>query len=301
MVRPLLAGRVVRRDLHDAARRVHHPTGRTRGLRCPDLPRRHARVARRVGPVAALRGPAVRRAAAEPPAARADRDPARGRRRRADDRPGDRRRRRDGPAAATAVVVGALPAVPRRRLERQSADPARAADPRRGRSDRGLPEALCDHPDRPDIALAGRAHHGDRVRRDRADPAVGRVHRPLRDAVRGAPEAIGRRAVRHRDAVAARGRDPGVDRLRSRADGLAGGAGPLAVDAVVLLDAGRPGTDAVAGALMALQIPGATVAAAVAVAIQAGSRSWPSLRKAWGRHADPIPRPPDGSVYSPGQ
>ena len=62
-----------------------------------------------------------------------------------------------------------------------------------------------------------------------------------------------------------------------------------------------PALTPVAGALMALQIPGATVAAAVAVAIQAGSRSWPSLRKAWGRHADPIPRPPDGSVYSPGQ
>jgi len=50
-----------------------------------------------------------------------------------------------------------------------------------------------------------------------------------------------------------------------------------------------PALTPVAAALMAVPVPGATVAAAVAVAVQVGSRSWPGLRRSWGSHADPIP------------
>jgi hypothetical protein len=68
-----------------------------------------------------------------------------------------------------------------------------------------------------------------------------------------------------------------------------------------------PALTPVAGAIMALQLPGAPVAAAVVIAIQVGSRSLPSLRHAWGPgadrvpHLDPVPRadPVPASGHAP--
>ena len=153
------------------------------------------------------------------------------------------RRRRHGPAAPAALVVAPLPAVHRRGLERQPAEPARAADPGRCRADRGVPQDLRARADGADPALAGARVTGIALLVTAPVPAMGFVHRPVRRPVHALADAVGRWPVRDRDPVAHPGRADRARVRRSRARGLAVGPGAVARDAMVLLDARAPGPD----------------------------------------------------------
>jgi hypothetical protein len=52
-----------------------------------------------------------------------------------------------------------------------------------------------------------------------------------------------------------------------------------------------PAVTPIAAAILAFQLPGAPVVAAVAVAIEVGARSWPTLRASWGTQASPAAGP----------
>ena len=86
----------------------------------------------------------------------------------------DRRCGRHGPAPASPLVVAPVPAPDRWRVERQPADPARAADPGRRGPDRGLPEGLRAGPDRADPSMARAPGDGRPAGRSRRRSCRGR-------------------------------------------------------------------------------------------------------------------------------